>query len=80
MIEPEAEAIERIQNNGNHPVEWLEFLTQCQAHTPGVGDERYRHLVYLYGRAVNLNSAEENRKIFHMPSCWSILPSSKCES
>ena len=62
MIEPEAEAIERIQNNGNHPVEWLEFLTQCQAHTPGVGDERYRHLVYLYGRAFNLISAEENRK------------------
>lgn len=64
-MDPEATAIEKIQNNGNRPEDWLEFLAQRRARVGlGLTDESCRHLIFLYERAVNQISAEDNKGNF----------------
>lgn len=62
-MDPEVTAIQKIQDNGNQPEEWLEFLFQNQAkddHTKHT-TETCQHLVFLYERAVNQISAEKHK-------------------
>ena len=63
-MEPEATAIQKIQN-GNRPEDWLEFLAKQRIRAgPDLTDENCRHLIFLYERAVTQISAEENKGNF----------------
>ena len=58
----EATAIQKIQDNGNQPEEWLDFLVHCQRKASSVlTDETCQHLIFLYERAVNQISAENHK-------------------
>jgi len=61
-MDPEATAIQKIQNTGNRPEDWLELLARLRARAgPELTDEACRHLVFLYERAVKQISPEENK-------------------
>ena len=55
-METEEEAIQRIEESGNKPKDWLEFVCKVREHSVS------RHVLYLFGRAVSQISAEDNRK------------------
>lgn len=64
-MDPETTAIQKIQNKGNRPEDWLEFLAiQRSTAAAGLTDETCRHLLYLYERAVSQIPAEENKRNF----------------
>ena len=52
----EEEAIQKIEQNGNRPEEWLELITKVRPHST------LQHVLHLFGRAACRISAEENRK------------------
>ncbi|XP_074613016.1 dual specificity protein kinase TTK-like isoform X1 [Acropora palmata] len=62
-MDPEVTAIQKIQDNGNQPEEWLEFLFQHQAKDDNTEHttETCQHLVFLYERAVNQISSEKHK-------------------
>ena len=64
-MDPETTAIQKIQNSGNRPEDWLEFLAQQKSKAAaGLTEETCRHLRFLYERAVSQIPAEENKKNF----------------
>ena len=64
-MESEATAIQKIQDNGNRPEDWLEFLSKQRTKSgPDLSTETCQHLIFLYERAVTQISAEDNKKNF----------------
>lgn len=64
-MDAETTAIQKIQDNGNQPEEWLDFLVDYQRRNgSGLTDETCQHLIFLYERAVNQISAETHKTNF----------------
>ena len=61
-MDPYTPTIQKIQDNGNRPEEWLEFLAHQQTIAgPDLTVESCQHLIFLYERAVNQISAEQHK-------------------